>query len=57
MSTWQIIAIVYGIITAITFLLGIIAFFADGLKEKKWSWRYFLIGAFFVPFSCRCMGR
>ena len=48
MSTWQIIAIVYGIITAITFLLGIIAFFIFGLTEKKWSWRYLLIGAFFV---------
>ena len=50
MSTWQIIAIVYGIITAITFLLGVIVFFDDGLKEKKWTWGYLLIGAFFVPF-------
>ena len=50
MNTWQIIAIVYGIITAITFLLGIYVFFSDGLKEKKWTWGYLLIGAFFVPF-------
>ena len=38
MSTWQIIAIVSGIITAITFLLGVFIFFDDGLKEKKWTW-------------------
>ena len=50
MNTWQIIAIVYGIITIITFLLGIFVFFSDGLKEKKWTWGYLLVGAFFVPF-------
>lgn len=50
MSTWQIIAIVYGIITIITFFVGVIAFFDDGLKEKRWTWGYLLIGAFFVPF-------
>ena len=50
MSTWQIIAIVYGVITAFTFLLGVFIFFDDGIKEKKWTWNYLLIGAFFVPF-------
>ena len=49
MSIGQIIAIVYGIITIITFLLGIYVFFSDGLKEKKWTWGYLLVGAFFVP--------
>ena len=50
MGTWQIIAIVYGIINAITFLLGMYLFIGDRVKEKKWSWGYLLVGAFFVPF-------
>jgi hypothetical protein len=49
MGTWQIIAIVYGIINAITFLLGMYLFIGDRVKEKKWSWGYLLVGAFFVP--------
>ena len=49
MNTWQIIAIVYGIINAITFLIGMYLFIDDSVKEKKWSWGYLLVGTFFVP--------
>ena len=50
MSIWQIVALIYGIITAVTFLSGVYAFFEEGLKEKNWTWGYLLIGLFFFPF-------
>ncbi len=50
MSFWQIIAIIYGILTLFTFLLGVYFCIDTRIKEKKWEWGYLAIGLFLIPF-------
>lgn len=50
MDVWKIVLIVYGILTLITFLMGMYVFIDTRIKEKKWEWGYLAIGLFLIPF-------